>query len=163
MEIPLVVLAVFATIGGFVPLPEFLRTALPPLAEAETAHASALTLASIAGITSLVGIGIAYALYFRGRTFLNRIVTLPVGRALHEFWFRGWDFDGLYDVLIVRPYVGIARLNRADLIDMIYRLLAGLSRALFFGLRRTETGRVRWYAGALVMGAVIFIAFVVFL
>jgi hypothetical protein len=46
---------------------------------------------------------------------------------------------------------------------MIYRLLAGLSRALFFGLRRTETGRVRWYAGALVMGAVIFIAFVVFL
>jgi hypothetical protein len=48
-------------------------------------------------------------------------------------------------------------------IDAFYGGLAALTRLFWAGLRQTETGRVRWYAAAVVMGSVIFVAIALWL
>jgi NADH-quinone oxidoreductase subunit L len=72
-------------------------------------------------------------------------------------------FDWLYDRLFVRPYVWFAHANRDDFVDFIFSGVAELSRTLNQLLSRTETGKVRWYAASIAIGAVITIAVVVML
>jgi NADH-quinone oxidoreductase subunit L len=45
--------------------------------------------------------------------------------------------------------------------DLIYNAVAAASRGLNRLLSRTETGRLRWYAGGIAVGAVIILAIAV--
>ncbi|MBI4526484.1 MAG: NADH-quinone oxidoreductase subunit L [Deltaproteobacteria bacterium] len=163
IHLPLVVLAILTVIGGFLGLPEFLRSALPPLPEATGSAVHERTLEIIAGLTSIIGMVIAYLLFLRYRPLTDRLTATAVGWALHRYWFMGWGFDWLYDTLLVRPYVWIARVNKGDIFELFYGILTGVSRACYFALSGTETGHVRWYATAIAMGAVIVVAMMVFL
>jgi len=178
ISVPLVVLAVLSLVGGFVDLPEtiahftpfsdFLNTAWPVAAGAELsagAHADLtveLRLQVGAAAASLIGVALAYWL------FLARPVRAPLhdpgapGVAwIRRWWFAGWGFDRVYDVLLVRPLLWAVRLNRGDFIDSIYTgLAAGLERAHRIAAG-TQTGQLRWYAMVLAAGAVIVIAIVV--
>ena len=170
--IPLVVLAVLSVIGGFIELPEtlgnrplfseFLHSVLPK-APGPAGGGSLLLFQALTAIVSLGGIWLAYLLFRRHRLFTENLVRTPLGTALHCFWFGGWSFDWLYDTLFVQPFATVARADKADLVDLFYRGVAWLNRILHFGLSATQTGRVRWYAAAIAIGAIVTIGIVVLL
>ena len=83
---------------------------------------------------------------------------VPAGLA--GFWLRGWDFDRLYDALFVRPFVAIAHLNRDDVVDLLPRAIAAVVRGGNAVVRRSQTGRLRWYAAGIAAGAIIVLALV---
>jgi NADH-quinone oxidoreductase subunit L len=163
IHIPLVVLAILSVISGFFALPEFLGSALPSLPRVSGSAAGELTLEVIAGATSVVGICVAFLLFLRHRPLVERLTTTAAAKALHRYLFNGWGFDWLYDMLVVRPYVWIARANRSDVVELFYEAIVGINRAFYFVLSATETGQVRWYAKAVALGAVVVVAIMVFL
>ena len=63
----------------------------------------------------------------------------PVTRALHRFWFAGWGFDRLYMALFVSPFIGMARLNKKDAMDSLYR---GIAKAVGMGGKGTCPDRI---------------------
>ena len=90
-------------------------------------------------------------------------VSTSVGRLLHRLLFAGWGFDWLYRHLIVAPYVWLARLNRGDVVDLLYVAVAQVSRGINMLLSLTVNGNVRWYVASIAAGAVIVVGLVVFL
>jgi NADH-quinone oxidoreductase subunit L len=170
---PLVVLAVLAIAGGFVDLPptmgdkpvftELLAPVLPPAPEVPARAADLLRLQVVAGLVSLVGIFVAWALFLRSRATVDALMRRPALDRLRRFWFAGWGFDWLYDRVFVRPIVWFAEFNRGDAIDRIYDGLAWGSRGAWRALSATETGRIRWYAAGLTAGALIVTTVVLFL
>ncbi|HBY95614.1 MAG TPA: NADH-quinone oxidoreductase subunit L [Chloroflexi bacterium] len=172
--VPLVVLAILSIVGGFVELPaplgnrpffsDFLHAALPPAPESVRGSGGTEALFElIAGVVTLVGISLAYLFYVQRRQLPARVVETPLGAALHRFWFAGWGFDWLYATFIVRPYVWLAHADKNDVFDLIYQGIARLSEAFYRILSQTETGRVRWYATGIAIGAVIIVAIAVIL
>ena len=71
-------------------------------------------------------------------------------------------FDRLYNALFVAPFSNIARLDKNDVIDSLYRGFAWAARMGGRGLPATESGKVRWYVLGLALGALIFVGIVVF-
>ena len=173
MTIPLITLAVLSLIGGLVELPEtlgnsplltdFLHTALPPLA---ISHADLSAEGNLQFITSLIvviGIIFAYRYFLHSPQHTGRrekIMQNPIAFAVHCFLFQGWNFDLLYDKFIVQPFLWIARVNKNDFIDFIYKGIALLSRALNRSFSFTQSGKVRWYAMGIAIGAIILIGIV---
>ena len=168
MGIPLAVLAVLSLAAGFVdaslraagpaPFTGFLETALPATAGTGAGGETGLTV--LGAVASLLGIAVAYVLFLRRADVARRLAETPRGSAVHRFWFSGWGFDRLYDRLLVRPFVAVARINRDDVIDSFYDGLAALARIFHEGLRLTQTGRLRLYAAVIAAGTVVIIAVV---
>ena len=71
--------------------------------------------------------------------------------------------DWLYERVFVRPIIWMSRVNKNDFIDYIYSGIALVTELLFHGVRKTETGRIRWYAAGIAAGSIIFLAIVLFL
>jgi len=173
MSVPLVILAFLSIAGGFVELPvspgnqwvftEFMGTALPAAAIIPTEAATQHALQLIASVTSLAGIFLAYIFFHRNSGSTKLPVRSPVGYAVHCFLSSGWGFDRMYDKLIVQPYVYLARLNKADVTDLIYRGIALLSKIIHQGLSIMQNGRLRWYALTIGIGAVAVLGLVVLL
>jgi NADH-quinone oxidoreductase subunit L len=173
MQIPLIVLGILSVVGGFVELPDtlgnlplftnFMHTSLPALANASAGVSAELILQIIAAAVSLTGVLAAYLLFIRAPNLVSNVVRTAWGNVLHRFWFAGWGFDWVYGTFIVRPFVWLARINKNDVVDLVYQGLAWLSQALYRLLGLTQTGKVRWYAMGIAAGAVITIAIVVFL
>jgi len=171
INIPLVALAAFSVFAGAVELPRtlgnlplfsnFLAPVLPATPAASGRDGSDALLQAIAGLVSLAGIYLAYVLFLQAPRLARTLSATAVGAALHRFWLSGWGFDRLYDILFVRPFVWLAHVDRNDVFDGISRGVAAGSRALNGLLSRTETGRLRWYAAGITVGAAITIAIVV--
>ena len=101
----------------------------------------------VAGIVSLAGIYIAWALFLRQRAALASLTRSPALRALHRFWYAGWGFDWLYDVVFVQPLIWFATVDKRDGIDRVYD---GLAWRAPDGLARAERDRNR--PGSMVRG-----------
>jgi len=112
---------------------------------------------------SLIGIALAYLLYERAPALVRMAASTSVGLRLHRLLFAGWGFDCLYRHLVVAPYVRLARLNRGDVVDLLYVAIARVSRGINMLLSLTVNGNVRWYVTGIVAGAVIVVGLVVFL
>ncbi len=171
IAIPLVVLSVFAVVGGFVELPPYLGNApnfssLMQLTLPASRHAPGQGVEGLSmlfsAIAALLGIYAAYVAFHRRSAFIQTMVRAPVTLALARFWARGWGFDWLYDHALVQPYLWAARFCRTDPIDAIYTTLALLSAKAHRLLSQLQTGRVRWYAAGVAGGAVLAIAVAVF-
>ncbi len=91
------------------------------------------------------------------------LASSAVGGVLHRFWFSDWGMDWLYDRLFVRPLVWLARVDKDDFIDGFYTGVARVNEIAWRVLRRTETGKLRWYAAGIAAGSIVFIAVVLFL
>ena len=85
--------------------------------------------------------------------FVARLIEAPAGLALQRFWAAGWGFDWLYDRTLTRPFVSLAQLNRADIVDRFYVGIARLSEVGYRLLSLSQTGRVRWYAASVAFGS----------
>ena len=62
--------------------------------------------------------------------------------------------------MIVNPFVTLARINKNDIVDLLFTGTAALSRALHSALALTQTGRIRWYAANMAAGVVVVLLFV---
>ena len=152
MALPLVVLAILAVVAGYIRLP--LQSTFGMAAPAE----AGLGLQLAAAVASLIGLPVAWLLYLKRPQWSEAASANRVIQAIHRFWFFGWGFDWLYGRLFVRPYVTLAQRNRADLVDVPYSGIAFITIALHRLLRLTQTGRVRGYAAAVGIGAIIILA-----
>jgi NADH-quinone oxidoreductase subunit L len=173
INLPMVVLAVLSLIAGFIDLPkilgnlplfsDFLHSALPAasILPVRAGYEGLFTI--ISGAVSLSGIFVIYLFIQRYRRLTENLVASAVGGRLHHFWFAAWGFDWLYDRLLVRPYVWLARIDRDDVVDLFFDGTAWVNRMGYRALSFSQTGHIRWYAAGMAIGAAVFIGMVVFL
>jgi len=164
MTVPLVVLAFLSLVGGFLkqPLLQFLDSALPSTVEAHAGGLTEIRSEAIAGLIFLLGLYFAYLYYLQKRNLAAALISNPIGRTLHQWWFADWGFDWIYDKVFVQPFIWASEINKSDFVDAFYTGVAWLAQLFYRGLSGTETGRVRWYAAGMAAGSVLFLAMVFF-
>ncbi|HEX3630079.1 MAG TPA: NADH-quinone oxidoreductase subunit L [Candidatus Dormibacteraeota bacterium] len=152
--VPIIILAVGAVVGGFIPVGNFLQ---PVFGHAVEVGAAAFWgLAALSVLVALVGFGFAYLLYARRpelavqwRTRIAPIHTL----VEHKYYV-----DELYDRVFVRPGFALARfLNdivEPKVIDGAVDGVAHLWVEEARELRLIQSGRVRTYGIFTLGGAV---------
>ncbi|MBL0744265.1 NADH-quinone oxidoreductase subunit L [Chryseolinea lacunae] len=163
MLTPLVVLAVLSTLAGFLELPhtlghvtifsDFLSPVLPAVNVRPDAESMELLFQVIAAVVALSGVGLAYYLYVLKPDLPSKIKEEIPG--LHHLWFVGWGFDALYDTLLVRPFVYIAKVNKHDVLDKFYTGLVTVAEFFHRALAYTQSGMMRWYVMGIVIGAIL--------
>jgi NADH-quinone oxidoreductase subunit L len=165
MTVPLVTLAFFAVVAGYLkaPLLTFLHSALPSTVEARSGGLTETSSEAIAAVVFLAGVYFAYLFHLKNRRLADSLVANPVGSALRQWWFAGWGFDWIYDKVFVQPFVWAANINKSDFVDGFYTGVARLTDLCYRGLSDTQTGRVRWYAAAMAAGSILFLGMVLFL
>lgn len=180
LEWPLVILAVFALVAGYLNLPKafggsawwehFLE---PVFGEAEArplVHEATkeLLAAAVSGVLALLGAGAAWNLFGPGA---KRIIPSPAGdigtvenetlapykSRLANFLFAGWYFDRVYMNVFARGYKLVATLaNFVDnvVVDGVFEFVALVARAFHSILIFFQNGRVSRYALVMLFGAV---------
>lgn len=150
--LPLILLAGLSLIGGR--LETDLRTIFPPTAPPPENFAHGL----IMQIAPFLGIALGYLFYGAKLFSAEALARHPATDWLGRWWQNGWGFDALYEHSLVRPFVGLARLNRRDVLDSAFMAVAAGARGGGRALSRTQTGRLRRYAAALLLGAILTLA-----
>jgi NADH-quinone oxidoreductase subunit L len=164
MKAPMATLAVLAVIGGAIQIPGiddavqgFLK---PTFANSRLAHFAVNVAPSWVGL--IIGALIAIA----GITIAFRIYVAEVGTSariegrlprLHRFLYNKWYFDELIDFAVVRPAQWLGRFGESTLEQGVIAGgvtggITGLVRACSAAVRRAQTGFVRYYAAAVVVG-----------
>jgi NADH-quinone oxidoreductase subunit L len=147
-----------AALGGFNPFGRLLAGTFGRAPAAALPYEGALIV--ISSVAAIAGVLIAcWAWARQWDEALGRARPVP---AVRQLLFAGWGFDWLYDRAFVRPYVFLARLDRGDVVDLLYAGLAALAAGLHRGLAWTQTGRVRNYATGLLLGALLVVAMLLF-
>lgn len=169
IAMPLGALAVLALVGGFVETPSlvgnvtafsrFLEPVLPLPREQATPFALQGTVLTATSLAILLTVYLAYLLFLRGVAAPLEVATPLV--TVRRSWRAGWGFDALYDRLLVRPFLWLARINRDDVVDALYAALARSSLRGHRAVARTESGRVRQYATWIAAGALAALALVI--
>lgn len=168
MTYPLVLLAFFTVTVGFIELPHnfgdlqlmsgLLGGVLP---EVQVLHDTPLPewlFQIIAAGLTFIGIYLAYVFVVKPSGLIQTFLGSEFASTMHKLWYSGWGFDWLYDHLLVKPFVYLAKINKNDIVDQLYN---GLVRATdFFHLqfRKTQNGYLRWYVMGFVVGAVVVLA-----
>ncbi|HOK50991.1 MAG TPA: hypothetical protein PLF75_03780, partial [Bacteroidales bacterium] len=163
MTIPLIVLAILTTFGGYIELPhniahvqlfsEFLSASLPAVSIKSTLPPEGI-LQLVVAILSLAGIGLAYQLYYKTEPTYK---TSPV----RQFFLQGWNFDKLYDTLFVRPFVWVSKTNASDAIDEVFDYVGLQLKKLGNTLAMSINGQINWYLASMVIGFIILIVFMI--
>ena len=170
VTVPLIILAFLSVVGGALNLPavhtlgSWLEHSLEHVTEVEFA----LPVALISLAISLLGLILAWTVY--GRVSLGNPDS-PDPLSLKLGWlFKGmnrkWWVDELYHTLVVRPYDYISNIFLSEwmdqeVIDGAVNDLGRLTRFFSGALRKTQTGYVRSYALAILLGAVIILMYVI--
>jgi NADH-quinone oxidoreductase subunit L len=151
-----------ATLANFSPLSKLLERTLPAAIGTPVSMKVQAVLECAAGVAALSGIFFAW-FFFRRQRLVERIVTTGYGVSFHRLWLAGWNFDRAYDALFVRPYLWLAQVNRGDYVDFLNRVLVNGCDAAQYLLTATQNGRIRQYAAAITIGAIITVAIMVLL
>jgi NADH-quinone oxidoreductase subunit L len=175
MLVPLMILAVLSTIGGWIAAPAFwgdpdyFAKFLEPVfaqgaisAEA-AAHALELPLAIVAVVTALLGFAIALWLYLRQPGKADQIAKSM--RGIYNLVLHKYYVDEIYDTLLVKPLLWVSRnllwqAVDARVIDGTVNGIAEGLTGLGDGVRHTQSGNTRSYAVWVVIGALVVIAII---
>jgi NADH-quinone oxidoreductase subunit L len=186
MTIPLIVLAFFATVGGWVGLPDWLlwgdafKRFLTPVFSfsvlspghvviigggAPPASIS-LMLSLIALGAGLLGVALAWILYIQKPQLPNRIAASVHG--FYELLWHKYYIDELYNLFVTRPLFWISTiiLSRTidhDIIDGIVNGTGLTVEGSGEGVRRAETGNLQHYALVYLIGVIGIAAYYVYL
>ncbi|MFB3925416.1 MAG: NADH-quinone oxidoreductase subunit L [Syntrophales bacterium] len=164
IKIPLIILAVLSVIGGFLQMPDetgpalfsdFMHGALPAVATISVSSAAQEIRFACAMAAPLIGILLAWVFFLGKPAAVRSLVESRAGEILRRFWFSGWGFDLMYDVFFLRTFLRIARVNAGDFMDIAFQGPAVLSRILNAVLVPTQSGKIRWYAAGITLGAVV--------
>ena len=166
MTLPLVVLAILSIAAGFVEWPhnqmhvaifsEYVQHVLPSTIERENV-ASPIILQGIAIFMTLFGIYVGYMNCYRKPIWKANNYQTPLFQSLRNFWFKGWQFDDLYNNLFVKPFLYITSVNRKDIIDKIYTGISHGASELHRMLSVSQNGSLRWYIGGVLAGILIIV------
>ena len=154
MWLPLVVLWLLAIGGGW-----FGIGVLDDLLGEVLAFSHFTPVALITTIVPLAAIGIGW-LVFSGRIDVAGFVESSVGQSLRRFFGSGWGFDWLYDRVFVAPFMWLCKVNKGDVVDFLYRIVAGLTRGFHHVTALLQTGRLRWYAVNMALGLILVVLIV---
>ncbi len=152
--LPLAVLLVLSTFVGALIHPP-LAGVLPATVESGATSLSQHAFEALSGGIAIAGIALAALLFLGERKLVTTLANSGPGKLLARWWYAAWGFDWLYDVLFVKPFVGITRFNRRDVFDWIITQVPVVTRFGHDTLSLTQTGRVRWYAASIGAGAVL--------
>lgn len=180
MTVPLIVLAIFSIIGGWVGLPEgilwgdaferFLAPIAPSMtpglgAAAAGAGLSPQAASAIALTVALIGIAIAWICYLQNPGLPARLAESL--RGLYRLLFDKYYIDELYNLLVGRPLFWISQFVLFRGIDA--GVIDGVVDATGLGvegsgeaLRRAATGNVQDYAFAYLLGVLAIAAYYVY-
>ncbi len=192
MTVPLVILAVLSIVGGYVGLPyvfqigsftnliaDWLKPVMAPgqalaaeafaptVLAAEGGHSTALELTLMAASVGLAVIAIlaARALYKSDHAAVTRLKERFAG--VHKLLENKYWVDEFYGATIVRPIVAgsvfLWKIVDVVIIDGLINGMAALTAGAADTLKFTQSGRVRTYATGFVIGAVLVIAYFVYL
>ncbi len=154
MAAPLFVLMFFSIFGGWISIP--VESVFSHGEEHAEHHVSSL-MHGIMIAVPLLGIGVSYLFYVSKTFSIENLMASTLAKKLHKFWFSGWGMDWLYDTLFVHPFMWLARINRADLVDRGYALIVEITRAAHGLVARTQTGSLQWYAATVAAGLLLLV------
>ena len=153
MSAPLVLLGALALFGGMLKIP--LDSIFPALFN----HDHTFDLVGVITVAMpLIGLLIAVPFYLTGTFSAQRLAGSGLANQLQMLCFNGWGMDSVYGTLVVRPFKILTELNKNDAVDGAYTTIALLSRRGHLWVSASQTGRIRWYASSMVLGAVVVIA-----
>ena len=172
MTFPLIILAILSAIGGLVgsfsllnfsrwqPLANFLQ---PVFADVTTLHEPSLTLQWISSgaaiVVALLGIFVAWRLYGRGFAYKENT------NGLYQLIFHKYYIDELGIALIINPLISLGQLATSGIergvLDTGSRGIARAFGGASNGLRRLQTGYMRNYALAILLGVVLIVLYYV--
>ena len=181
MAVPLVVLAIFSLIGGWVGLPQGILWGdafehfLAPIAPTMTPGAGASVAggglpppvaSAIALIVALIGIALAWIFYLQNPGLPARLAESL--RGLYRLLLGKYYIDELYNLFISRPLFWISQFVLFRGIDagIIDGIVDGTGLGVEGsgeGLRQVETGNVRHYAFIYLLGVLAISAYYVYL
>ncbi len=180
MTVPIIVLAILATVGGWVGLPavfgenanvfaRFLSPIVTPIAGQHAGHeplphAVEWLLMAVSVAVAASGLYLAWVWWAKkgGQVPARLAATYP---GLYALVSDKWHIDELYGVLFVRPFEWLARVlwKVIDvlIIDGVLNASAFLIELAGDFLRFLQTGNVRNYALTFLIGLVALLVFVV--
>jgi NADH-quinone oxidoreductase subunit L len=152
----LMVLALLAAVGGFIPIPHFLEPIAPLPATRESMHAFHVPLVGLAIALGVVGL-IAAALVYRGDLALPKRMRESFS-GLHALLSGKYFIDELYENLIHRPILWMSDkvfLNFGDrrLFDGTLHGMASLATSSGRVLTRVQTGSLHLYILLVMIGS----------
>ncbi|MDQ6607595.1 MAG: NADH-quinone oxidoreductase subunit L [Actinomycetota bacterium] len=164
MKIAMGALGLLAVIGGVLQIPgvddkvtQFLRPTFVTsrVAQIEPGSSAAWVGLVIGAAVALSGIAIAYRIWVAAPG--TSLQLQQRFGPLHAFFVNKWYFDELIDFVIVRPALWFGRfgdsvLERIVVGGTITGGTVGLVRAGSAAVRRAQTGFLRYYAAAMVLG-----------
>ncbi len=171
IKLPMIVLAVFSLVAGFVEVPDtlggvslfsrFLDGALPSAALSVAAHGKEGIFEVFSGVVSLGGIALILVLFGPAAGFTRWLAESEFGKGVHRWWQAGWGVDWIYRRLIVDPWVGLARIDREEVVDAFYCWIAWIAESGHLALVPSQNGLIRSYSLAIALGAAILIGLAV--
>ena len=173
MVVPLVLLAVFSILAGYVGIPavlgggshfeHYLEPVVGPGIE-EGDHAVELLVMGVSVAAGFAGLILAYLMYAaRPALPANIAGALPAGYRLLT---RKYYIDEIYDSAIVRPVYHVSkrylwRLADDGIIDAAVNGIGGAMPTLAGSMRRMQSGNVRSYAVWILVGGVLVIGWLI--
>ncbi|MFQ2703205.1 NADH-quinone oxidoreductase subunit L [Aeromonas caviae] len=155
-HLPLLVLLVLSTGVGALIVPPL--AGVLPAGPGDHIEEGRHGLEILSGVIAVAGIALAAFLFLGERRLAKGIAESGPGRLLSTLWFNAWGFDWLYDLVWVKPYLLATRLLGKDPLDRMMNLPAVLAQAGHQLLAWTVSGKLRWYAASMGMGAALILA-----
>ena len=134
--------------------------------EPQTRHATELVFAGISVAAALLGLGLAWTLYYRNPQLPQRIATDLDG--LYDAVVHKYYIDELYGEVFVKPLLdGSTRILwqgvDQNLIDGTVNNSADAARHVSDQARHMQSGNLRSYAGWIAAGSAVIIAFMIWM
>jgi NADH-quinone oxidoreductase subunit L len=164
MKVPMSILALLAVLGGVLQIPgvdsSITRFLAPTFADSHLARIDPSTSSAWAGliigaVIAVAGISIAYRIWVAAPGTAARLQA-RFGAA-QTFLLNKWYFDELIDYTVVRPAQWLGRfaesvLERRAVAGGLTGGTLGVVRATSAAVRRLQTGFLRYYAAAMLVG-----------
>jgi len=160
MTVPLIILAIFSGIDGFIPFSKFISADYAPF----EMHIDGLV-ATLSIVVALIGIGVAYILYFRDSKQPEKIAQKLGGfytATLHKFYIdEVWMW---FTQTVIFKYIclPIAWFDR-HIVDGAMNGLAWTTQKSSDSVKGLQSGQVQFYAWVFVAGSILIAILVLFL
>ena len=157
MLAPLMILAILSMIGGFMNVPGFLAGE-----GAEVEHSTMETILAVVSVAvALTGLGLAWLFYVARPDLPGRIASSM--HAMYTILTHKYYIDEVYDAVLVWPILKTSReflwqFFDVLIIDGVVNGVGRMVRATAGGLRHMQTGYVRTYAGWILFGGILIVA-----
>ena len=185
ITVPLVVLSGLSLVGGFIGLPKLAKEiglsnwihdylvghgdhpgpVAEPVINAHVSVGMEIGLILLGSLIAVFGVMWGWRFFARHELEGDALIQKRFG-GLYRWWQRSYYWDEFYDNVVVRPTIGGAEKGfypiDSRLVDGLVNGVARTARRMSLVLRHIQTGVVRSYAIAMVLGVILVIYLMVF-